>query len=160
MDTPAKMEASAPSVAVPRGRKSAPPGPRVGPLRRRPAPSVATPPGKDPLRLGWRERAVTTADGRTVLEQIPLTPEDLVYPQEGDVVADGFPHNWFLVPLYDAIRRHLMKLPDTLVTFSTVLVLGDKKNSSPDVAVIKGDVDISGIRRAVKLHALGGPSLD
>ncbi|MCP4659747.1 MAG: Uma2 family endonuclease, partial [bacterium] len=114
------------------------------------------PAGKDPLRLGFRERAVTKPDGRSVLEQIPLTPEDLLYPQEGDVVADGFPHNWFLIPLYDAIRRHLMKVPATLVTFSTVLVLGDGKNSSPDVAVIKGDVDISGIRRAVKLHALGG----
>ncbi|MCP4656237.1 MAG: hypothetical protein GY856_12565, partial [bacterium] len=59
----------------------------MGPLRRRPAPSVA----KDPFRLGFRERSVTTPDGRAVLEQIPLTPEDLVYPQEGDVVADGFP---------------------------------------------------------------------
>ncbi|MCP4684686.1 MAG: hypothetical protein GY867_04480, partial [bacterium] len=71
-------------------------------------------------------------------------------------MADGFPHNWFLVPLYDAMRRHLGKLPATLVTFSTVLVLGDGKNSSPDVAVIKGDVDRSVITRAVKLRDVGG----
>ncbi|MCP4657556.1 MAG: hypothetical protein GY856_19290, partial [bacterium] len=103
------MEARAASVAVPRGGRSTPPDPRVGPLRRRPAPSVAA----DRFRLGFRERAVTTPDGRTVLEQIPLTAEDRVYPQEGDVVSDGFPHNWFLVPLYDALRRHLGKLPAT-----------------------------------------------
>ncbi len=109
-----------------------------------------------PFRLGFRERAVTTHDGRTVLKQVPLTPYDLVYPREGDVVSDGFPHNWFLVPLYDAIRRHLGKLRATLVTFSTVLVLGDGKNAGPDVAVIEGDVDLSGIKRAINLRAVGG----
>ena len=145
------MEASASTVAVPR-RESRVRDSRVDPVRRPPAPPGA----EDPYRLGFRERAVTTPDGRTVLEQIPLTIEDLVYPQEGDVVSDGFPHNWFLIPLYDAIRRHLGKLRATLVTFSTVLVLGDGKNAGPDVAVIKGDVDLSGIRRAINLRAVGG----
>ncbi len=151
MDKPAKMEARAATVAVPRGRESDGPDSRVV-LRRRPA----APGAAGPFRLGFRERAVTTPDGRTVLKQIPLTPYDLVYPQEGDVVSDGFPHNWFLIPLYDAIRRHLGKLRATLVTFSTVLVLGDGKNAGPDVAVIEGDVDLSGIKRAINLRAVGG----
>ena len=151
MDTPAKMEARAATVAVPRGRESTGPDPGTDPVRRR-----ATPGAEDPFRLGFRERAITTPDGRTVLKQIPLTREDLVYPQEGDVVADGFPHNWFLHPLADAMRRHLGKRPSTLVTCSTVLVLGDGKNAGPDVAVIEGDVDRSAIRRAVNLRELGG----
>lgn len=143
MDTSApKMEARAATVD----------SSQASPIRRRPA----TPEAEDPFRLGFRERSITSADGRTVLQQIPLTPEDLVYPQEGDVVADGFPHNWFLHPLADAMRRHLGKRPSTLVTCSTVLVLGDGKNAGPDVAVIEGDVDRSAIRRAVNLHDLGG----
>ena len=36
-----------------------------------------------------------------------------------------------------------------------VLVLGDGKNAGPDVAVIEGDVDLSGTRRAVNLRAVG-----
>ncbi len=145
------MEARASTVAVPR-RESTLPDSRVAPVRRPPAPPGA----EDPYRLGFRERAVTAPDGRTVLQQIPLTLEDLVYPQEGDVVSDGFPHNWFLIPLYDAIRRHLGKLRATLVTFSTVLVLGDGNNAGPDVAVIEGDIDLSGIKRAINLSAVGG----
>ncbi len=152
MDTPAKMEARAATAAVPRRRESTVPDPRARPVRRRPAP----PDAEDPFRLGFRERAITTPDGRTVLEQTPLTLEDLVYPQEGDVVADGFPHNWFLHPLADAIRRHLGKRPATLVTCSTVLVLGDGKNAGPDIAVIEGDIDLSGIRRAINLRTVGG----
>ncbi len=152
MDKPAKMEARAATVAAPRGKDSTVPDSRVGSLRRRPA----APGANDPYRLGFRVRAVTSPDGRTVREQIPLTREDLVYPQEGDVVADGFPHNWFLVPLYDAIRRHLGRRPAILVTFSTVLVLGDGKNAGSDVAVIEGDVDLSGIHRAINLRAVGG----
>ncbi len=152
MDTPAKMEARAATVAVPRGRERTPPDPGVGPPRRPPAPPGAD----DPFRLGFRERATTAPDGRTVLEQIPLTAEDLVYPQEGDVVSDGFPHNWFLHPLADAIRRHLGKRPGILVVCSTVLVLGDGKNAGPDIAVIEGDVDLSRIRRAINLRDVGG----
>ncbi len=152
MDKPAKMEARAATVAVPRGKEGTGSDSRLAPLRRRPAASGT----EDPYRLGFRERAVTAPDGRTVLEQIPLTLEDLVYPQEGDVVADGFPHNWFLHPLADAIRRHLGKRPATLVTCSTVLVLGDGKNAGPDVAVIEGNVDLSRIRRAINLRAVGG----
>ncbi len=151
MDTPPKMEASASAVAVPR-RESTLRDSREDPARRPRAPFGT----EDPYRLGFRERAVTTPDGRTVLRQYPLTPEDLVYPEEGDVVADGFPHNWFLHPLADAIRRHLGKRPATLVTCSTMLVLGDGKNAGPDVAVVAGDVDISGIRRAINLRAVGG----
>lgn len=152
MDTPAKVEARAATAAVPRKREGTVPDSWVGPVRRRPPPPGA----EDPFRLGFRERAITTPDGRTVLEQSPFTPRDLVYPQEGDVVADGFPHNWFLHPLADAIRRHLGKRPATLVICSTMLVLGDGNNAGPDIAVIEGDVDISGIRRAVNLRAMSG----
>ncbi len=45
--------------------------------------------------------------------------EDLLYPQEGDVVSDGYHHNSLLQPEADSLRRHLEKRGDTLVTGST-----------------------------------------
>ncbi len=98
-----------------------------------------------------------TAAGREVVEQVPLTAEDLLYPQEGDVVADGFPHNELLQPEADSLRRHLKRRPHTLVTSDAVLVLkSDGRNCSPDLAVIEGEIDRSKIERAVNLRAVGG----
>ncbi|MCP4661532.1 MAG: hypothetical protein GY856_39525, partial [bacterium] len=98
MDTSApKMEARATTVHAP----------RVGAVRQRPAPPGA----RDPFRLGFRERRVTTPDGCHVFAQIPLTAEDLVYPQEGDHVTQGMPHFSFLHPQADTMRRYLEKRP-------------------------------------------------
>ncbi len=111
----------------------------------------------DPFRLGFRYRRRLTAAGREVVEQVPLTAEDLLYPQEGDVVADGFPHNELLQPEADSLRRHLKRRPDLLVTSDVVLVLrSDGRNCSPDLAVIEGEIDRSKIERAVNLRAVGG----
>ncbi|HEX9734281.1 MAG TPA: Uma2 family endonuclease [Thermoanaerobaculia bacterium] len=144
MDTFAsKMEARASTVDAPRAVRD----------RERPA----SPGAKDPFRLGYRWRRTTTPDGREDLEQIPLTPEDLVYPQEGDQVSQGLPHFSFLHPQADAIRRHLEKRPGIRVTSDVVLVLRhDGKTCGPDVAVIEGDVDTSKITGAVGLAAVGG----
>ena len=58
------MDTSAPKMEA---RPATVDAPQVGPVRQRPA----TPDTEDPFRLGFRERAVTTPDGRTVLEQYP-----------------------------------------------------------------------------------------
>jgi len=39
---------------------------------------------EDPFRHGWRYRPVKQPDGRVEVEQIPLTLEDLLFPEEGD----------------------------------------------------------------------------
>ena len=91
--TPPKMEARAAKA------------PTVSPPRQRPAPPGA----KDPFRFGFRERLVITPDGREVFKQTPLTPDDLVYPQEGDHVSQSWQHFSFLHTEADAIRRHLEK---------------------------------------------------
>jgi hypothetical protein len=126
--------------------------PRSGQVRRRPA----SPGAEDPFRLGYRWRYVTAPDGREALEQIPLTAEDLVYPQEGDHVSQGLPHASFVLPQADAIIRHLEDRP-VLVTWDVLLVLRhDGKTCSPDVGVIEGGVDTSKITGAVNLAAVGG----
>ncbi len=128
-------------------------GPRVEPVRRRPAPPGA----KNPFRLGFRERMTTTPDGREILEQIPLTAEDLLYPEEGDHVSQGMPHYSFLHPWAEAMRCYLEKRPGTVVTSDVTLVLRhDGKNCGPDVAVIEGDFDPGAIEGGINLRAVGG----
>jgi hypothetical protein len=114
-------------------------------------------PGADPFRLGFRYRLSTSAEGREVVEQVPLSAEDILYPQEGDVVSDGFPHNTGLQPRADALRRHLEKRGATLLTSNVTLVLrSDGRNCSPDIAVIAGEIDRTKIERAVDLRKVGG----
>ena len=153
-DPPVKMAAHGATQVVDDSRGGAPwqwPAARA-----RPRPEE-TSPATDPFRLGFRYRRRTTARGREVVEQVPLTAEDLAYPEEGDVVSDGFPHNTGLQPRADALRRHLEKRGATLVTSDVTLVLrSDGRNCSPDVAVIAGEIDRSKIKRAVHLRELGG----
>ncbi len=138
-----KMEASAAGLEA---RKAEP--------RRRPPAPLG---GEDPFRLGFRERHVTTPDGRRVLAQIPLTAEDLVYPQEGDHVTQGMPHFSFLHPQADAMRRYLEKRPGIVVTSDVTVVLRhDGKNCGPDVAVIEGDFDPGAVPGAIHLREVGG----
>lgn len=112
---------------------------------------------EDPFRLGWRIRRGDTPDPREVDGRIPLSAEDLLYPQEGDVVSDGFPHFSFLHPLVDALRRYLRKRRSAmLVTCDVTLVLGDGKHCGPDIAVIRGEIDTSSVLRAVDLRRVGG----
>lgn len=138
-----KIEASAATVEAPGAE----------PRRQRPV----LPGGGDPFRLGFRERRVTTPDGRRVFAQLPLTAEDLVYPQEGDHVTQGMPHYSFLHPQADAMRRCLEKRPGIVVTSDVTLVLRrDGKNCGPDVAVIEGDFDPDAIPGAIQLREVGG----
>ncbi len=138
-----KMEASAATAEVP----------RTEPRRRPPA----SPGARNPFRLGYRERRVKTPDRPEVLAQIPLTAEDLVYPQEGDHGTQGMPHFSFLHPQADAMRRYLEKRPGIVVTSDVTLVLRhDGKNCGPDVAVIEGDFDPGSIPGAIHLREVGG----
>lgn len=107
---------------------------------------------EDPFRLGFRYRRGADAQPG---EMVPLTAQDLIYPEEGDVVSDGLPHFLFLQPLVDALRRFLTKRPATHVTSNVTLVLGDGRNSGPDVAVLEGEIDIPSVKRAVHLEKVG-----
>jgi colicin import membrane protein len=52
------------------------------------------PPGgdDDPFRLGWRYKTVIRADGTKTVEEVPLTEEDLLYPEEGDFAVETPAH--------------------------------------------------------------------
>ncbi len=143
------MDTSVPKMEA---RAAAADAPRVAPARQRPAPEA-----KDPFRLGFRERLTTTPDGREVFVRIPLTAEDLVYPEEGDHVAQGMPHFSLLHPWAEAMRCYLEKRPGLVVTSDVLLKLRhDGKTSGPDVAVIEGDFDPDEIEGGIHLEDVGG----
>ncbi len=126
-------------------------GRRVAKARPRPAPPAT----EDPFSLGYRERLTTTPDGREVWEQIPLTAEDLVYPEEGDVVTQGVSHFSFLNLWTPPIVNRLEERPGTIVTSDVNIVLiHDKRNCGPDIAVVEGDFDTDELKRGIPVGGI------
>src|SRR5947209_20359519 len=62
-------------------------------------------PRKDPFRYGWRYVRRVLADGRKTLEQVPLTLEDVLHPQEGDFHVLTDEHNDDCAYLKYALRK-------------------------------------------------------
>jgi len=75
----------------------------------------------DPWRFGWRYIRRTDPDGSETYEQVPLTWDDLLYPEEEDFVVQKPPHN------RDAeyLHRALEALYGGYGKGGTVVVLGD-----------------------------------
>ncbi len=109
-----------------------------------PAPEEA-----DPFRYGWRPKYVRLVGGKVEEQRIPLTAEDLLDPQLGDVtLVQGGPHG-----------KLSRRLGGVLETFfeddSDVMVIGDMKilwgipglkDPAPDIAVIRGVGDEDEVR--------------
>ncbi len=94
----------------------------------------------DPYRYGWRYVCRTGAAGRTVWEQVPLTLEDVLHPQEGDFVIQNDAHHRRCIYLYDVFSARLAADPSAVV-LSDVLIAWDVpglKAHGPDIAVILG----------------------
>ncbi|MFN8541353.1 MAG: Uma2 family endonuclease [Thermomicrobiales bacterium] len=122
----------------------------------------------DPFRYGWRYVAHEQADGKTTYEQVPLTLEDVLHPQEEDHVVQGEEHIDWCFYLYAALR-HLLSHDPTAVVFQDLLFLWDipgLKGHAPDIAVVFGvrrgrrssfDVSAEGARPAMIIE-LASPS--
>jgi len=72
----------------------------------------------DPFRYGWRYVRRTQPDGTTVIDEIPLTRNDLLYPEEGDFVVQEPWHTQDFTYCYSALTAWF-------AAQSTVVVLGD-----------------------------------
>jgi hypothetical protein len=106
---------------------------RSGPPRRPPDEA-------NPFRLGWRFVKVRRPDGTEVDEQVPLTEEDVLFPEEGDFIAQTDYHSIDMNYLWAVFRARLAAQLDALV-------LGDCRVNwnipgvrplGPDVAVFFG----------------------
>lgn len=93
----------------------------------------------DPFRLGWRYLQVQRPDGSLDVEQVPLTLEDVLHPEEGDfhVLTDGHWRDCFYV--FGILQARLADVPGAIV-------LGDCRVAwdvpglrplGPDIAVFR-----------------------
>jgi Uma2 family endonuclease len=88
-----------------------PPGP-VGPPPPRPGEE------NDPFRFGWRYVRRTLPDGSEVYDQVPLSWEDLLYPEEEDFVVQEPAHQRDYTYIHGALETLYRNDP-------SVVVLGD-----------------------------------
>ncbi|MCP4660556.1 MAG: Uma2 family endonuclease [bacterium] len=92
----------------------------------------------EPFYWGSRLVRVPTADGDTRLEETPLTRDDLLDPQEGDIMTHG--------TLHGLIIRHVADMLDRFFNAEDVAVFDDVKmlwgipglsEVAPDISVIR-----------------------
>jgi Uma2 family endonuclease len=94
----------------------------------------------DPFRYGWREVPRTLPDGRVEWEQVPLTLEDVLHPQEGDVIPERPYHSGERAYLYEVCKSRADRIPDGVI-FSDCLInwgVAGMGNHSPDISVFTG----------------------
>jgi Uma2 family endonuclease len=94
----------------------------------------------DPYLYGWRYVRRELPDGGVAYDQVPLTLEDVLHPQEGDQVTHSKAHQRICKYLTNVFEARLSADP-TAVVLDDVRVawdVPDLKPHGPDIAVIFG----------------------
>ncbi len=101
---------------------------------------VTLPPPDDPFYYGWRDINRRLPDGTLVHEQIPLTLEDCLHPQEGDYIVESDLHDHILSYFATVLRARYADDPTVLVLSDTGVYWDDPEleHQSPDDCVIFG----------------------
>jgi Uma2 family endonuclease len=105
----------------------------------RSADRITQPPQPDPFRYGWRFIRKLLPDGSTDLVQVPLTLEDVLHPQEGDVIPESTYQERDAEYLRPIFRERVARLPggyflaDCLIDWNVPGV----RNHSPDLTVFR-----------------------
>lgn len=94
----------------------------------------------DPFRYGWRPKYVRLPNGELDEQRTPLTLEDLLDPQLGDVVTQSDTHLGLMVVLVELLRRHYESREDVFIAGDLKMLWGIPgiPEPSPDIAVIFG----------------------
>src|SRR5438105_15827178 len=89
---------------------------------------------------GWRYVKRTMPDGTVDLDQVPLTLEDVLHPQEGDVIPENTDHNRDCSYLASVFDSRPLSPGFALVTHDLLVHWGVEgiRNHSPDIAVYVG----------------------
>jgi putative restriction endonuclease len=89
---------------------------------------------------GWRYHERILPDGRVIVEQDPLTAEDVLHPLEGDQVTHSDLHQRICIYLYNVFRGLLATMPSAVVLHDVRVAwdMPDLKPHGPDLAVIFG----------------------
>ena len=73
------------------------------------------PPEPDPYRYGWRYVTVIDPDGTETVDQIPLTLEDVLFPEEGDFIVQTDAHDSDAMYLKGVFKSRLAGDPSAAV---------------------------------------------
>jgi Uma2 family endonuclease len=116
---------------------------------------------EDPFRYGWRYVRRERPDGYVVFDEIPLTLEDLLHPEEGDHVTHSDAHQHHCLYLYNVFLARVRADPSAVV-LNDVRIKWDNpelRPHGPDLMVIFGvrerknwstfDVESEGVRPAL-----------
>lgn len=95
---------------------------------------------EDPYRYGWRWRKVERADGRVEYEQVPLTYDDLLHPEEEDFIVQSHFHNRRCTYLCDVFRERVERDVTAVVLCDNRVAwdVPELKAHGPDIMVILG----------------------
>jgi hypothetical protein len=93
---------------------------------------------QEPFYYGWRYVRQRYPNGREVVEQVPLTREDVLYPQEEDFVTHTDDHERFCIYLYNVLCGLFLSHPTTVVLHDVLVDwnVPGMKPLGPDIAVI------------------------
>ncbi len=115
----------------------------------------------DPFRFGWRYRQQPRPDGTIAFEQVPLTLEDVLHPEEDDFIAHSDAHERRCRYLSDVFDVQTAGDPTAVVLHDVRIAwdIPELKAHGPDVAVLFGvrerqdwgtfDVAVEGVRPAL-----------
>jgi Uma2 family endonuclease len=94
----------------------------------------------DPYQYGWRDVERELPDGGIEIDQVPLTLEDVLYPEEGDHVTHNDAHQRRCVYLYDVLRARVASEPSAVVLHDVRVKwnVPRLRPLGPDIAVIFG----------------------
>lgn len=96
-------------------------------------------PTPDPdLSFGWKEGMVEHPNGQREWVQIPLTPEEILHPEEGYVMPESTEHARIIQHINEMLQTRYAKTPGMAV-YSDLIIQWDKpelKQHYPDVMVI------------------------
>lgn len=94
----------------------------------------------DPFRYGWRFVRREQPEGGMALDQVPLTLDDVVHPQEEDFIVHSEAHQRRCVYLYNALSAQLAADPGAVVLHDVRVAwdIPELRAHGPDIAVILG----------------------
>ena len=89
---------------------------------------------------GWRYVPKQRPDGGVEFDQVPLTLEDVLHPQLGDVIPRNTPHDRDWTYLGEVLRGQVADDPTALVASDLIIVwdVPGLRHHSPDLGVIFG----------------------
>jgi colicin import membrane protein len=101
---------------------------------------VSEAPEPDPFRYGWRFIKVQQPDGAVELQQVPLSLEDVLFPEVGDFIAQTVGHDSDLNYLASIFRARLANDASAVVLHDcrTDWNLPGVRPLGPDIAVFLG----------------------